>query len=85
MLAKYASGRTLTNLSLSGTIDTPMVTQARSVAGTGNLAIRLDNSESALKRVGKPSEVASLIAFLLSNESTFITGAVMPIDGGWNC
>ena len=62
-----------------------MVVHARSFAGTGNTAIRLDNSESALKRVGQPSEVASLIAFLLSDESTFITGTVMPIDGGWNC
>ncbi|KAH7119863.1 hypothetical protein B0J11DRAFT_590902 [Dendryphion nanum] len=68
-----------------GTIDTPMVVHARSFAGTGNPAIRLDNSESALKRVGQPSEVASLIAFLLSDESSFITGAIMPIDGGWNC
>jgi NAD(P)-dependent dehydrogenase (short-subunit alcohol dehydrogenase family) len=62
-----------------------MVVQARSVAGTGNTAIRLNNSESALKRVGKTSEVANLIAFLLSEESSFITGAVMPIDGGWHC
>jgi 3(or 17)beta-hydroxysteroid dehydrogenase len=35
-----------------------------------------------LARLGQPEEVASLIAFLLSDESSFITGADLPIDGG---
>lgn len=39
----------------------------------------------ALKRSGKPEEVASLIAFLLGDESKFITGASYSVDGGWNC
>ena len=39
----------------------------------------------ALKRSGTPDEVAKLIAFLLSDESTYITGASISIDGGWFC
>lgn len=35
-----------------------------------------------LNRLGKPEEVASLIAYLLSDASSFITGADVPIDGG---
>lgn len=35
------------------------------------------------KRYAKPSEVADLIAFLLSDRSTYITGQVMTIDGGY--
>lgn len=36
----------------------------------------------ALGRPGKPEEVASTIAFLASDEASFITGATIPVDGG---
>jgi 3alpha(or 20beta)-hydroxysteroid dehydrogenase len=36
-----------------------------------------------LKRLGKPEEVARLAAFLASDESEFITGAEVAVDGGW--
>ena len=39
-------------------------------------------AEIPLGRLGRPEEVASLAAFLASDESAFITGAVIPIDGG---
>ena len=39
----------------------------------------------ALARKGDAEEVAELIAFLLSPQSSFINGAVIPIDGGWIC
>nr|NLD41625.1 glucose 1-dehydrogenase [Actinomycetales bacterium] len=35
-----------------------------------------------MKRFGEPEEVAGLVAFLLSDDSTFINAAVIPIDGG---
>ncbi len=37
---------------------------------------------SALKRGGQPEEVAELAAFLASDRASFITGAIIPIDGG---
>jgi NAD(P)-dependent dehydrogenase (short-subunit alcohol dehydrogenase family) len=36
-----------------------------------------------LRRLGKPEEIAALIAFYASGESDFITGNVMPFAGGW--
>ena len=34
-------------------------------------------------RFAQPEEMASLVLFLASDESSFITGAVYTIDGGW--
>ena len=35
-----------------------------------------------LKRLAKASEVGSLVAFLISNEATYINGSIIQFDGG---
>ncbi|KAL4926324.1 SDR family NAD(P)-dependent oxidoreductase [Aspergillus undulatus] len=63
-----------------GAIQTPML--AKSAKINGNVAVKSDTS---LARPGTPDEAASLVVFLLSDASSFITGANYSIDGGWAC
>lgn len=60
-----------------GTINTPMVRGFES----GD-AEKLDSLDVPLKREGRPEEVAELIAWLLSDASSYVTGSIYNIDGG---
>lgn len=60
-----------------GVIDTPLPRSA----GVDRLKDRAKHQ--LLGRLGTPEEVARVIHFLLSDESSFITGHILPVDGGW--
>jgi 2-keto-3-deoxy-L-fuconate dehydrogenase len=41
------------------------------------------NARQPIGRLGQPEEIASLVRYVCSNEAAFMTGALLPIDGGW--
>jgi NAD(P)-dependent dehydrogenase (short-subunit alcohol dehydrogenase family) len=64
-----------------GFIDTPML---RGVFGPGMEETRADIvHEHKLRRLGRPSEIASAALFFLSSDASFVSGAALPVDGGY--
>jgi len=65
-----------------GVIDTPQPRQYMKDIEDKEALWREFENLHLLKRVGKPEEVVWLALYLASDESSFMTGAVIPIDGG---
>ena len=74
---QYASEGIRVNSVHPGPIITPMTEQSRSDRGDRHVA------QVPLGRYGEPEEVAYAVLYLASDESSYVTGSELVIDGGW--
>jgi NAD(P)-dependent dehydrogenase (short-subunit alcohol dehydrogenase family) len=78
MAVDYAKDNIRCNVVSPGLVDTPMA--ASLMSNPANLEPIM--AHYAIRRPGKPEEIAKFVLYLASDESTWVTGATFPIDGG---
>lgn len=85
---EFASAGITVNAVAPGEIDTAMNAEVMATVGAREARsaddVRAEMLERSIpaQRMGQPSEVAALLAFLASDEAAYITGEVMRVDGG---
>ncbi|BGP10634.1 Dihydroanticapsin 7-dehydrogenase [Rhodotorula toruloides] len=80
MAKEYAQRDIRVNVVAPGPIDTPLL---HNLFDASNMSLDDALEQVPMHRVGQPEEVAKAVAFLLSSDSSYITGACLPVDGGW--
>lgn len=73
----YARDNIRVNAIAPGYVDTPILAEVPK-----DMKDAMAN-QLPIGRLGKDTEIANLICYLLSDEASFITGAIVPIDGGF--
>jgi NAD(P)-dependent dehydrogenase (short-subunit alcohol dehydrogenase family) len=78
--ARYAPNRIRVNVIAPALIDTPMATRAVNDPGIQHF---LKSKQPLREGPGQPEDCAAAAVLLCSDDAGFITGVVMPVDGGW--
>jgi 3-oxoacyl-[acyl-carrier protein] reductase len=67
---------------LPGAIATDRIAEVEAASGDAEAARARTEAEIPLRRVGRPEEFGRVAAFVLSPAASYVTGAMIPVDGG---
>jgi NAD(P)-dependent dehydrogenase (short-subunit alcohol dehydrogenase family) len=86
----YAPHNIRINCVCPGTIDTPMLGPSiQRFHDTSGMAVEqiydMLRKAQPVQRLGTPDEIGKAVMFLLSDDCAFMTGALVPVDGGYTC
>jgi 3alpha(or 20beta)-hydroxysteroid dehydrogenase len=73
----YAPQRIRVNSIHPGPVETPLL------AGMSDEALAAELAKQPMSRVAHPDEIATAVVYLASDEASFVTGAALPVDGGY--
>jgi NAD(P)-dependent dehydrogenase (short-subunit alcohol dehydrogenase family) len=82
MAIDYGPSGIRVNAICPGFIGTPMTAVIFDMDGMEAVADGY-REEHALRRIGRADEIAATAAYLLSEDASFVTGAALPVDGGY--
>ena len=83
MALEYATSRVRVNAICPGFVDTPMVRSSLDRSDDPAAALRSAELLHPMGRLAQPSEIADVVAWLVSDSASFVTGAAIPVDGGF--
>ncbi len=83
LAVEYATRNIRVNCVCPGSVDTPLMQKGLALSGNPEAFLKLLIDGHPIGRLAQPSEIASAVAFLASDDASFITGAALPVDGGY--
>jgi 2-keto-3-deoxy-L-fuconate dehydrogenase len=83
LAADYTTKGIRFNAICPGTVDTPSLADRMKATGDVEKARAAFVARQPMGRLAKAEEIAAMVVYLASDESAFITGQAMIIDGGW--
>jgi 2-hydroxycyclohexanecarboxyl-CoA dehydrogenase len=65
-----------------GPIETPLLMRAKELGEIGEKIVETMKARTQLRRLGQPEEVAAAVAFLASDDASYVTGETLGVSGG---
>lgn len=83
MAIDHAEDGIRVNCIAPGPVSTPLLEAIIEASSNSEEASRSIAERTLLKRLARPEEIANAILFMASDESSYMTGSVVMVDGGW--